>query len=49
MPVIDGVAAAVKFVEALVSLGLGTSKHGDYAAPIPKIYTGAFADFAPRG
>ena len=49
VPVIDGVAAAVKFVEALVSLGLGTSKHGDYAAPIPKKYTGAFAGFAPRG
>lgn len=49
VPVIDGVAAAVKFVEALVLLGIGTSKHGDYAAPIPKIYTGAFADFAPRG
>ncbi len=49
VPVIDGVAAAVKFVEALVSLGIGTSKLGDYAAPIPKKYTGAFAGFAPRG
>ena len=48
-PVIDGVAAGVKFVEALVSLGLNTSKHGDYARPIPKKYTGAFAGFAPRG
>lgn len=49
VPVIDGVSAAVKFAESLVALGLGTSKHGDYAAPIPKIYTGTFADFAPRG
>ena len=49
VPVIDGVAAAVKFVEALVSLGIGTSKRGDYALPIPKKYTGAFAGFAPRG
>ena len=47
-PVIDGVAAAVKFVEALVGLGLATSKRGDYAPPIPKAYTGAFAGFAPR-
>ena len=49
VPVVDGVAAAVKFVEALVSLGIGTSKRGDYALPIPKKYTGAFAGFAPRG
>jgi len=40
VPVIDGVAAAVKFAEALVVLGLGTSKHGDYARPLPKRYTG---------
>ena len=48
-PVIDGVAAGVKFVEVLVSLGLNTSKLGDYAPPIAKKYTGAFAGFAPRG
>ena len=35
-PVIDGVAAAVKLCEALVGLGLGTSKRGDYAIPIEK-------------
>ena len=40
VPVIDGVAAAVKFAESLVSLGLGTSKHGDYARPLPKTYVG---------
>jgi len=40
VPVIDGVAAAVKLVEALVSLGLRTSKHGDYATPLAKKYTG---------
>jgi allantoin racemase len=38
IPVIDGVSAAVKFVEALVSLGLGTSKRGDLAYPISKVY-----------
>jgi len=36
VPVIDGVAVAVKMVEALVSLGLRTSKHGDLAFPIAK-------------
>jgi allantoin racemase len=33
VPVIDGVSAAVKLAEALVALGLRTSKHGGYAAP----------------
>ena len=36
VPVIDGVAAAVKLVEALVGLGLKTSKVGDLAYPLPK-------------
>jgi allantoin racemase len=40
VPVIDGVAAAVKLSEALVSLGLKTSKVGDYATPLPKVYVG---------
>ena len=40
VPVIDGVAAAVKLAEALVALGLTTSKWGDYAQPLPKRYTG---------
>ena len=40
VPVIDGVAAAIKFAESLVCLGLGTSKHGDYARPLPKKYLG---------
>jgi allantoin racemase len=47
-PVIDGVAVAVKFVEALVGLGLGTSKQGDLAPPIAKTYTGDLAHLAPR-
>jgi allantoin racemase len=34
------VAAAVKLAEALVSLGLQTGKHGDYATPLPKEYLG---------
>lgn len=47
-PVIDGVSAAVKFVEALVSLRLGTSKIGDLAFPIAKPYTGILQSFAPQ-
>lgn len=40
VPVIDGVSAAVKFVEALGALGLRTSKRGDYAMPPPKRFAG---------
>jgi allantoin racemase len=47
IPVIDGVAAAVKLVESLVALRLRTSKAGALAAPLPKAYTGAFAAYAP--
>jgi len=47
VPVIDGVAAAVKFVEALVGLGLKTSKRGDLAFPIAKAYSGKLAGYAP--
>jgi allantoin racemase len=46
-PVIDGVSAAVKFVEALVGLGLKTSKAGDLAFPLAKPYTGMLQSFAP--
>jgi allantoin racemase len=38
VPVIDGVAAAVSFAEALVRLGLKTSKRGEWAYPLPKAY-----------
>ncbi|MFP3543851.1 aspartate/glutamate racemase family protein [Rhizobium sp. SIMBA_035] len=49
VPVVDGVAAAVKQAEALVSLGLSTSKRGSYASPLPKPYLGAMSQFAPAG
>jgi allantoin racemase len=49
VPVIDGVTAAVKLLEALVGLGLRTSKIGGYAAPLAKSYAGAMKPFAPRG
>ncbi|MBY5802899.1 aspartate/glutamate racemase family protein [Rhizobium ruizarguesonis] len=47
VPVVDGVAAAVKQAEALVSLGLSTSKRGSYASPLPKPFTGAMSSFSP--
>ena len=46
VPVIDGVAVAVRFVEALAGLGLRTSKRGDYAAPLPKAFSGWAAPLA---
>ncbi|MFE9447614.1 aspartate/glutamate racemase family protein [Streptomyces sp. NPDC006739] len=36
VPVVDGVGAAVKLAESLVSLGLTTSRAGSYAEPLPK-------------
>lgn len=48
VPVIDGVAAAVKQAECLVSLGLSTSKIGAYATPVAKPYLGVLAPFAPE-
>jgi allantoin racemase len=48
LPVVDGVAAAVKLAESLAVLGLKTSKLGAYASPLARTYTGMFAEFAPR-
>ncbi|HWC82351.1 MAG TPA: aspartate/glutamate racemase family protein [Pseudonocardiaceae bacterium] len=36
VPVVDGVAAAVRLAESLVGLGLRTSRAGSYAQPLPK-------------
>jgi allantoin racemase len=47
-PVIDGVGAAVKLAEMLVSLGLRTSKRGGYQAGPPKLVTGPMGTFAAR-
>lgn len=47
-PVIDGVSVAVKLMEALVSLGLNTSKVGDLAYPLAKPYTGFLSPFSPQ-
>jgi allantoin racemase len=43
VPVLDGVACAVKLAEGLVGLGLKTSKTGGYAAPRVKPYSGIYA------
>lgn len=47
LPVIDGVAAAVKLAESLHALGLKTSKRLGYATPGPKTYGGSMRDFSP--
>lgn len=48
VPVVDGVAAAVKQAEALAALGLTTSRRGAYASPAAKAYSGLLKEFAPR-
>ena len=45
VPVIDGVAAATKTVEGLVAMGLRKGGRGEFAAPLPKAYTGLLAAF----
>ncbi len=42
VPVVDGVAAAVKLAESLHQLNLTTSKSGQYAAPLVKPIHGMF-------
>lgn len=39
IPVVDGVTAATLTVRSLVTMGLRTSKCGEYATPLPKAYT----------
>ena len=48
VPVVDGVAAAVKQAEALAGLKLTTSRRGSYASPGAKNYTGILQPFAPK-
>jgi allantoin racemase len=48
LPVVDGIASAVKLAEAFGALGLKTSKIRAYAAPLPKAYLGSQAPFEPR-
>lgn len=46
LPIIEGVSAAVKLAESLVSLGVKTSKQGDLNYPVPKEFRGVFAHFS---
>jgi allantoin racemase len=48
VPVVDGVAAAVKQAEALAALKLTTSRRGCYVFPVAKNYSGLLAPFAPK-
>lgn len=48
VPVVDGVAAAVKQAESLIALGLTTAKRGAYATPVRKPYQGDLARFSPE-
>mgnify|MGYP001034895762 CR=1 FL=1 len=47
VPVLDGVACAVKLAESLHALGLHTSKVGSYAAPRAKRFAGFYAPLSP--
>lgn len=47
VPVLDGVACAVKLAESLHALGLHTSKVGSYAAPRAKRFAGIYAPLSP--
>lgn len=45
VPVVDGVTAAVLTVQSLVAMGLRPGKHGEFAHPPAKPYTGTLAGF----
>ena len=49
VPIVEGVAAAVKMVEALLALGLSTSRRGEWGTPPEKLFTGALAPLLPPG
>jgi len=46
LPVVDGVTAAVKHIEGLVSMKLTTSRVNGYAHPVAKEFTGDFNKYA---
>ncbi|MQW85876.1 aspartate/glutamate racemase family protein [Sinorhizobium saheli] len=47
VPVLDGVACAVRLAETVAALGLRTSKVGGYAAPLAKRFAGYYAPWSP--
>ncbi|OCO98852.1 MULTISPECIES: aspartate/glutamate racemase family protein [unclassified Ensifer] len=48
VPVLDGVACAVRLAETVAALGLRTSKKGGYAAPLAKQFAGYYAPWSPK-
>ncbi len=46
LPVVDGVSAAVKQIEGLVSMNLTSSRVNGYRKPVVKKYNGKFAKYA---
>lgn len=46
VPVVDGIAAATTMAEALVKMRLRTSKHDEFAAPLPKAIGGMLERFS---
>jgi allantoin racemase len=48
VPVVDGIGAAVRLAEAVVGLGLKTSKISTYAPPVAKKITGAELELIRR-
>lgn len=50
VPVIDGVAAGVGMLAAMAAMGLRTgTASGEFAAPLPKRYTGLLSELAREG
>jgi allantoin racemase len=47
VPVLDGVACAVKLAETVSALGLKTSKVGGYSSPRGKLFAGVYAALSP--
>ncbi len=47
VPVLDGVACAVRLAETLSGLGLRTSKVGGYSFPVPKRFAGFYEPLSP--
>lgn len=48
VPVLDGVACAVKLAEGLAALGLNTSKRNSYAEPRAKVWSGVAPSFSNK-
>ncbi len=48
VPVIEGVAPAIKIIEGLATLGLKNSKRQGYARPRQKTYDGDFEKYSPE-